>query len=241
MVTWILPLLIEKRQLVLPGDMLAEGDYNPGENTYREQGKVYASLVGLANIAGKNVYVVALKGFYMPIMGDLIIGKVIDLRLNGWVIDINAPYPAMLPTSEAFDRSFNSRRDEMSNFLDVSDLVVAKVIAVDRTRDPQLTIKDVGLGKVQRGRIVRVTPTKIPRVIGRKGSMINLLTKETNTRITVGQNGVILVAGETQEMEALAVKTLQTIEREAHTLGLTNRIEELLKKEKGQKFEPKKS
>jgi len=234
-----LPLLIEKRQLVMPGDILAEGDFNPGENTYKEGGKIYSSLTGLANMAGKNVYVVALKGFYMPVVGDLVIGKVIDLRLSGWVVDMNAPYTAILPTSEAFDRSFNSRRDEMASYLDVGDLVVAKVIVFDRTRDPQLTIKEGGLGKVSNGRLVRVTPTKIPRVIGRKGSMINLLTRGTDTRITVGQNGVILVSGERPEMEALAVKVLQMIEREAHTLGLTDRVEELLKKEKGLKDESK--
>jgi exosome complex component RRP4 len=221
----------------MPGDILAEGDFNPGGNTYREGGKIYSSLTGLANIAGKNVYVVALKGFYMPIVGDLVIGKVIDLRLGGWILDINAPYVAVLPTSEAFDRSFNSRRDEMASYLDVGDLIVAKVIAFDRTRDPQLTIKETGLGKVSRGRLVRITPTKIPRVIGRKGSMINLLTRETNTRITVGQNGLILVSAEKPEMETLAVKVLQMIEQEAHTLGLTDRVEELLKKEKGLKVE----
>jgi len=66
-------------------------------------------------------------------------------------------------------------------------------------------------------------------VIGRKGSMINLLTKETNTRITVGQNGVILVSGEKPETENLAVKALQMIDEEAHTPGLTDRISELLK------------
>lgn len=234
-----MPLLVEKRQLVMPGDILAEDDLNPGENTYREGNKVYSSLVGLANVSGKNVYVVALKGFYIPAVGDLVIGTVTDLRLNGWLVDINAPYVALLPTSEAFDRSFNSRRDEMTSYLDVGDLVAAKVIAFDRTRDPMLTIKEGGLGKIARGRLVRVTPTKIPRVIGRKGSMINLLTQETNTRITVGQNGVILVSG-SPEMEALAVKVLQMIEREAHTLGLTDRVEELLKKEKGQKVEPNK-
>lgn len=232
-----MPFIVEKRQLVMPGDILAEGDFNPGENTYREGGKIYSSLTGLANMAGKNVYVVALKGFYMPVVGDLVIGKVIDLRLGGWVVDINAPYAAILPTSEAFDRSFNSRRDEMASYLDVGDLVVAKVIVFDRTRDPQLTIKEGGLGKVSNGRLVRVTPTKIPRVIGRKGSMINLLTRGTDTRITVGQNGVILVSGERPEMEALAVKVLQMIEREAHMLGLTDRVEELLKKEKGLKDE----
>ena len=128
----------------------------------------------------------------------------------------------------------------MSSYLDVGDLVVAKVVAFERNRDPQLMIRDGGLGKVERGRIIQVMPTMIPRVIGRKGSMINLLTQETNTRITVGQNGVILVLGDKPDMEERAVKYLQMIEQEAHTEGLTDRVEELLKKERRQKVEPTK-
>jgi exosome complex component RRP4 len=70
--------------------------------------------------------------------------------------------------------------------------------------------------------------------------MINLLTQETSTRITVGQNGIILVSGDKPDMETLAIKCLQIIEHEAHTQGLTDRVEELLKKERGQIVEPTK-
>jgi exosome complex component RRP4 len=39
--------LVEKKKLVVPGEQLAENDYSPGENTYKLDGKVYASRVGL--------------------------------------------------------------------------------------------------------------------------------------------------------------------------------------------------
>jgi len=227
-----LPYLIDRRQLVMPGELLAEGDYSAGKNTYREGNRFYASLVGLSNVAGRTIYVVALRGCYMPVPGDIAIGKVIDLRLGGWIMDINAPYAAILPTSEAFGRMFNSRKDEMTDFLDVGDLVVAKVVAFDRTRDPVLTIRESGLGKISEGHIVKINPTKIPRVIGRRGSMIGLLQKETGCHITIGQNGLILVSGKNPEDEAAAIRAIHTIEQEAHTTGLTDKIAQLLKEKK---------
>ena len=224
--------LVEKRQLVIPGELLAEGDYKSGKNTYQEENRIYSSLIGLANHIEKNVFVVAIKTGYMPVVGDLVIGKVIDMRLSGWIIDIKAPYNAMLFTSDAFDRSFNARKDEMSDFLKVGDLIFAKVSAFDRTRDPILTIRDQGLGKVNRGHIIKITSTKIPRLIGKKGSMVNMVKRETGCQITIGQNGLVLVSGKNVEVEALAILAIRTIEKNAHTLGLTDKISKLLKRER---------
>ncbi|MEM2094695.1 MAG: exosome complex RNA-binding protein Rrp4, partial [Candidatus Bathyarchaeia archaeon] len=182
-----------QRRLVLPGELLADGDYVAGKNAYKQGNRVYASVVGLSNVDGKTVSVVALKGCYVPAVGDLVIGEVVDIRLSGWIVDINSPYAAVLPASEAFGKSFNSKKDEMTDFLDIGDIIVAKVAVFDRTRDAVLTIRGGGLGKVSEGHIVKITPTKVPRVIGRKGSMVSLLQRETGCNITVGQNGLILV------------------------------------------------
>lgn len=223
--------LVKKRQLVFPGDLLAEGNYNSGENTYREGNGIYASLVGLANFVRKDIFVVAIKTCYMPVVDDLVIGKVVDMKLSGWIIDINAPYTAMLFTSD-INRSFNSRRDIMTDFLDVGDMVLAKVIAFDRTRDPILTIRESGLRKITQGRVIKIIPTKIPRLIGSKGSMINMLQRETGCHIIIGQNGLVLVNGKNLEIEALAILAIHTIAKESHTIGLTDRISKLIKKEK---------
>lgn len=227
-----MPYLVKKRQLVIPGELIAEGDYKSGKNTYREEDRVYASLIGLANYVGRNVFVVAIKTCYMPTVSDLVIGKVIDMKLSGWTVDINAPYNAMLFTSEFFDRSFDSRRDRMTDFLDIGDMVLAQVIAFDRTRDPLLTMRESGLRKITQGRVIEMTPAKIPRIIGREGSMVNMLKRETGCQITIGQNGLVLVSGKNPELEDLAILAINTIERDAHTLGLTDKISKLLKREK---------
>jgi len=227
-----MPIFFEKKQLVTPGELLAEGDYLPGENAYMEQTKIYAEKIGLVDTDNKKVNVVALRAFYVPKVGDIVIGTVVEVGFNGWTIDIKSPYTALLRASDVLSRSFKPQNDELSAVLNAGDLIVAKIASYDRAHDPQLTVGEPGLGKITRGQILRVTPTKIPRVIGRKGSMISMIKQETGCQIILGLNGVILVTGKAPEDEELAITAIKKIEDESHTSGLTDRITQLLKESK---------
>jgi exosome complex component RRP4 len=227
-----MPIFFEKKQLVTPGEMLAEGDYLPGENTYVEQNKIYASRIGLVDTDNKKVNVVALRAFYVPKLGDIIIGTVLEVGFNGWTVDIKAPYTALLRASDVLSRPFKPQNDELSTVLNAGDLIVAKIASYDRAHDPQLTVGEPGLGKITRGQILHVTPTKIPRIIGRKGSMISMIKQETGCQIILGLNGMVLVTGKTIEEEELAITAIKKIEDESHTSGLTDRITQLLKENK---------
>ncbi len=227
-----MPVFFEKKQLVTPGELLAEGDYLPGENTYVEQNKIYSSRIGLVDTDVKKVNVVALRAFYVPKMGDIVIGTVLEVGFNGWTVDIKSPYSALLRASDVLSRPFKPQNDELSAVLNAGDLIVAKIASYDRAHDPQLTVGEPGLGKITRGQILQVTPTKIPRVIGRKGSMISMIKQETNCQIILGLNGVVLVTGKSLEEEELAITAIKKIEEESHTSGLTDRITQLLKESK---------
>jgi len=218
----------ERKELVGPGELLAEGPYFAGENTYREDGKIFAARVGLAEVIGNKLIVVPLKGVYIPRLDDIVIGRVTDIGMSGWQVDICAPYPALLPASETPMRGREMGHRDLSHIYGVGDLTLAQVIVFDRTRDPLLTTKGRGLGKVTSGRVARVTPAKIPRIIGKKGSMITMLKKETGTDIIPGQNGVILATGRNPDQERIAVEALYMIEREAHTRGLTDRVKAMI-------------
>ena len=224
-----------------PGDLLAEDNYLAGENTFKENGKIYATRVGLIDYEGKKINVVALKAFYVPMVGDTVIGKVVEVGLSGWIIDIKAPYLAMLRASDVLERSFRPQKDDLPSFFDVGDLIIAKVVVSDRTRNPLLTVREPGLGKVTRGQVAEITPTKIPRLIGKKGSMITMLKKETGCQILIGQNGLVLISGKSPKNERLAIMAIRKIEQEAHTTGLTDRVAEMIRKEKSEKKEVEKS
>lgn len=215
--------------------MLAEGNYIAGENTFKKSEKLYSTRVGLVEYDERRVSVVALKAFYTPAVGDTVIGKVTDVTIGGWLLDIKSPYPALLRASDVIERSYRPQKNELSSIFDVGDLIIAKILSYDRTRDPRLTIREPDLGKITHGRIVKITPTKIPRMIGRKGSMITMIKQETNCQILLGQNGLALIKGKNIEDEQLAVMAIRKIESESHTSGLTNRVTEMLKKEKTKK------
>jgi exosome complex component RRP4 len=227
-----MPTFFEKKQLVIPGDLLAEGEYFAGDNTYKEENKIYASRIGLADCTNKKVNIVALKAFYFPQVGDIIIGTVKEVGFSGWTVKIESPYIAILRASDVLSRSFKPQSDELSQVLTVGDLIVAKIASFDRYHDPQLTVGEPGLGKITRGQIMNITPTKIPRVIGRKGSMITNIKNETGCQIILGKNGVILVTGKNPKNEELAMAAINKIEEESHTSGLTDRIIQFLKEEK---------
>jgi exosome complex component RRP4 len=235
-----LTLYVERKQLVAPGEILADGKYVSGENTHREGDKLFSSKVGVVDIDGDKLDVVPLKGSYVPHVDDIVVGRISDILMSGWLVNIDAPYPALLPASETSGHSTRTPRPriDLSKMLDVGDLVVSKVLAFDRTRDPLVSTKGPGLGKVTSGRIVKISPAKIPRLIGKKASMISILKKETGAHIMVGQNGTVLISAKQPDSENLAIEAIRMIEREAHTQGLTDRIQAMLHaKKKGEKSE----
>lgn len=232
-----MPTFFERRKLVTPGDLLAEGAYVVGENTYKEDKKIFASRLGLVEYEDKKVNVVALRAFYIPRLGDTVIGTIVEVGFNGWMVDINSPYRAILRASDVLSRPFRPQENDLFKVLDAGDLVIAKIIAYDRAHDPQLTVSEPGLGKITRGQVVKITPTKIPRLIGRKGSMISIIKQETGCHIILGHNGTILITGKSLEDEQLAIMAINKIEEESHTSGLTDRIAQMIKEERAKQKE----
>jgi exosome complex component RRP4 len=218
----------QDRDLVIPGDVVYEGKIRTGENTYRNQDQVYATRLGLVNYSPDNVNVVALSAGYTPLVGDVVIGQVVDIDLGEWRIDIGAQTEAVMGIPDAVDRPFRTEF-VMTRVLNIGETIIAKIVDFDRRRTPILSILGPGLGRVYDGFLMHITPSKIPRLIGKKGSMINMIIRETGCRIAIGQNGRILISGPNREREDMVVKTVTKIELEAHTSGLTNRTQEYLR------------
>ena len=123
---------------------------------------------------------------------------------------------------------FNSL-NKLENF---RDILIVKVLSADRLNQPELTTVGQYLGKRRDGIVISINPPKIPRVIGREGSMIKMLKNLTKSNIFVTQNGRIWLKGENIAYDRLLIDAIKKIEREAHTVGLTDRISEYIKNEK---------
>ena len=218
----------EKREIVIPSQLLGDvKNKKAGRGTFVEKGKIYAEVIGILNANSNYINVVPLKGRYDPIENDFVIGIVEEPMASSWLVDINAAYPALLHVNEVpWDVDFG----ETERYLNHGDSLMAKVLRVDQEKKLQITLNDRNLYKIKGGQIIEVEPSKVPRIIGKKGSMISLLKKYTKCRIFVGQNGRIWIDGDDDGMKKV-MDTIKMIEDESLSYGLTNRIEELLKKD----------
>ena len=217
-----------KRRYVIPGDKIVDGNFRPLMNVIRIGNSIISTRIGIAEAGRDGIKVIPLSGVYIPRINDIVIGKIVDRSSLSWDVDINSCFTAHLPAQDVFGRDFSPARDDMNRELATGALITARIIAFDRTRDPMLTVQDRDLGKIPRGESLRISATRVPRLIGKRGSMIQTIEQATQTRVIIGQNGVVVVTGRNQDGIDLAVKAIKVVEEEAHTSNLTQRIKALL-------------
>jgi len=218
----------ERREVVVPGEIIASGDNLPGDGTRKEGENIIAERYGLAEKSGKVMRVIPLSGVFIPRRGNVVIGQVSDITFNGWLTDVNAASSAFLPLTEV-PRYLD--KNNLPEFLDIGEFFNAKISNV-KAKGIDLTFEGKGLGKLEGGLIIKINPNKVPRVIGREGSMIRLIKDETNCKITVGQNGIVWIRGDNVEEEILAKKAIMFISDRTFISGLTEKVKEYLDEEK---------
>jgi len=215
---------VKERKLVIPGETIVSGgDYLPGDFTRKEGNDVIANRYGLAEISGRVVKIIPISGVFEPRRGNTVIGRVEDINFSGWMMDIGGPYSAFLPLAEC-PRFIN--RNDIAEFAGIGDVMSMKIWSVKKG-GADLTLKSRGLGKLEGGRLIRINPHKVPRIIGKEGSMINMIKDSTKTEITVGQNGYIWIKGAIEDEEK-AIGAINLIVEESSSSGLTEKVEKHL-------------
>ncbi len=226
-------LKVKDKEIVVPGEVLAEGmDYLPSYGVFREQDKIIAMHLGLISISGRVIKLIPLSGRYIPKRDDVILGKIADIGFSGWRVDIGWAFEANLGLKDATSE-FIEKRADLTQYYNYGDIIVAQISHISGSKIIDLSMKGPGLRKLKGGKIIEISPSKVPRVIGKQGSMVTLIKEKTNCKIIVGQNGKIWISGVNSESESLATNAIYKIEQESHLDGLTDRIKEFL--EKGEK------
>ena len=217
---------MKTREIVLPGDMLDERKGRKlGNGVYEENDKVFSKFLGVPRVNENEISVIPLSGTYLPRFGDRVIGVIESVEVSGWFVDINSPYSAFLPLSEGVEEFVDLQRSELTRYFDVSDIVFCRLSKVTKNKTVQASMRDFESRKLRNGVLVKVTPTKIPRIIGKEGSMITMIKNKTKCEIVTGQNGLVWIKGEDKDK---AIEAVLTIERDSHTVGLTEKIEKML-------------
>jgi exosome complex component RRP4 len=220
----------EKREIVIPGEVIANDDFLPGDWTAKQGKDIIATRLGIVEKQDRLVKIIPISGVYIPRRGNVVIGEIKDINFNGWNVEIGGPYAAFLPLRECPGFIEES---EMESVYGIGDLIVTKIFNVKRTSvDLSMKQREGGLGKIRDGLIVRVNAHRVPRIIGKEGSMIYLIKQATNCLITVGQNGLIWIKGDKVEDRLFAKAAVEFIVENTTTEGLTEKVERWLKDNK---------
>lgn len=193
-------------RIVVPGEVVADQPVRAAY-TYTDGVKTYATVMSLKSEDGK---LIPLDGPYEPLPEDVVVGFVSEVKFAGYTMDLGGPY-----------RAFLSSRDCRESF-GLGDIVMARIIAVDE-------VKSIDLAdgrRLREGRIETISPVKVPRLIGKKNSMINLIAQATACQLVVGRNGLVFVSHNGNHH--LAHEAIRLIESQAHTSGLTDRVAAML-------------
>jgi exosome complex component RRP4 len=200
------------RKIILPGEKIADARVQvPG--AFNDSQATYASVVGMLDEEGRFI---PMEKKYRPIVDDVVIGMVTDARHAGYDVELNLPNVGFIPARDIRLK------------LELGDFVVCKVREVTETGDMDLA----DVRRLPRGQMVVFPPAKVPRLIGKKLSMINLI-KENVGDILVGNNGYVWISEKADI--PLAIKVVKMIDEGAHFSGLTDRVAAFFAKEKQNK------
>lgn len=214
------------RTIVIPGEYIDDKKGRKlGNDVYEEGEKVFAKVLGIPVASENEIKIIPMSGVYIPGISDNVIGVITEVGISGWTVDINSPYIAFLPVADGVDEFVDTNRTDISRFFDVGDALFCKISKVTKNKTTRVSMRAMGARKLLGGVLMRVKPVKIPRIIGKGGSMINMIKQRTGCVIYVGKNGVIWLRGDNK---AKAIEAILTIERESHTTGLTDKIARML-------------
>lgn len=216
----------ESNDIVTPGEVVVEDDnIYANQGVYEENGKIYSKYFGTVRFGDNSVMVRPMHGRYIPQEGDIVIGEITRVSYSRWTIDFNSPYEGSLNIADATDEYVDLDEDDLTDFYEVGDAVAVKIKSVTEGMDVDLSMEDKRCKKLRGGRVIEIPPSKVPRVIGKKGTMIKQINNKTGCNIIVGQNGQVWINGDKAN---LAARTIHKVVKEAHTDGLTEKIGDFL-------------
>jgi exosome complex component RRP4 len=221
---------LETKKIVYPGDKIEISELKPRNGMYESGSEFFSEYFGVIQESDKFIDIAPFNSPYLPRTNDKVIGKIMEIGPTMWTVDINSPYYSIMHMN---DTPWHVTSGDLGRYLKVGDYIYARISISNEIKESWLSMRDNGMRKLESGRVILVKPPKVPRVIGKAGNMINIIKNYTDTKIIVGQNGFIWIDGDLENVRK-AITAIRIVEKEAHTIGLTDRMEEYLKNMKGE-------
>ncbi|XP_015788452.1 exosome complex component RRP4 [Tetranychus urticae] len=183
--------------LCLPGDTVTEdADYMRGHGTYYKSKVLTSSVAGCIDKVNKLLSVRPLRTRYNGEIGDIVVGRVIDVQTEHkrWRIDTSSRLDTILLLSSVNLPGGELRRktveDElmMKSFFKEGDLISAEVQSIFADGALSVHTRNLKYGKLGQGVLLRVSPSLVER---RKTHFHNL---PCGVHLILGNNGYIWIS-----------------------------------------------
>lgn len=138
-----------------------------GHGTYTNplSTSIIATVAGTVQKTNKLLSVQPLRARYTPEIGDLVVGRIVEVQSRRWKVDVAAPLLAQLPLSAInlpggiLRRRTSADELQIRTFFSEGDLVVAEVQSVHSDGGASLHTRSLKYGKLRNGVFLAVTGT----------------------------------------------------------------------------------
>ncbi len=194
------------KRIVVPGEMVDDKPLHLLD-AFIEENKTYATVISVYDDEKKML--TPLEGLWYPRKEEVVVGVIEEAKLNTYTVQLNAPYKGII-ISKYTESAMNT-----------GDMIEASVKELDKTGTVVLSRPRVLNG----GKLLKIRPAKVHRLIGKSNTMLNQISQGTGTTMKVGMNGVVWIRGGDIDLASEAVFRVQ---EEAHVSGLTERINKMV-------------
>ncbi|CDM32363.1 hypothetical protein DTO013E5_3449 [Penicillium roqueforti] len=154
--------------IVTPGEVVTDDpQWMRGHGTYMNplSTSIIATVAGTVQKTNKLLSVHPLRARYTPEIGDLVVGRIVEVQSRRWKVDVAAPLLAQLPLSAInlpggiLRRRTSADELQIRTFFSEGDLVVAEVQSVHQDGSASLHTRSLKYGKLRNGVFLAVTGT----------------------------------------------------------------------------------
>ncbi|KAI8900081.1 hypothetical protein BC833DRAFT_583225 [Globomyces pollinis-pini] len=178
--------------IVTPGQSLTKDlAFMRGHGTFTLNDSLVASVAGTLQRVNKLLSVKPLKTRFNGEIGDVVVGRIIELQQRKWKVDIKGRHDASLLLSSinlpggVQRRKTESDELEMRTFFSEGDLLSAEVQAFHSDGSVSIHTRNIKYGKLRNGCLVTVPSALVKR------SKSHFITLPCGVDVVLGLNGYI--------------------------------------------------
>ncbi|KAF3940396.1 hypothetical protein ABW19_dt0203170 [Dactylella cylindrospora] len=230
--------------IVTPGEIVTDDpQWMRGHGTYLSQPtndgspqSIISSLAGTISKTNKLLSIQALRFRYVPEIGDLVVGRILEVGTKRWRVDIAGPHSATLLLSSInlpggiLRKRTSTDELQIRTFFSEGDLLVAEVQTLNSDGSASLHTRSLKYGKLRNGVFMTIDAGMVRRM---KSHVLTINTSNGGGEVDIyiGVNGYIYIAKHTTSLTEGGVESksvsITRLEEEASEAIYSNVNEEI--------------